>query len=84
VGVKGKQTNYCKVSLAEGKCATVRCDLGFDWALLENIPPRYISNQLDVTFSKLFQLFLQLYLFRAFLALLQDLVFCIGSCWLDK
>jgi hypothetical protein len=31
-----------------------------------------------------FTLFLQLYMFRAFLAHLQELVCCIGSCWLDK
>jgi hypothetical protein len=29
-------------------------------------------------------LFLQLYMFRVFLAHLQDLVCYIGSCWLDK
>jgi hypothetical protein len=44
-----------------------------------------ISNQLDVTFIKFFRtLFLQLYMFRAFLVHLQELVCCIGSCWLDK
>jgi hypothetical protein len=43
----------------------------------------YISNQLDVTFS-FFTLFLQLYMFRAFLAHIQELICCIGSYWLDK
>jgi hypothetical protein len=32
----------------------------------------YICNQLDVTFSKFFTLFLQLYMFRVFLAHLQE------------
>jgi hypothetical protein len=44
----------------------------------------YISNQLYVTFSKFFTSFLQLYMFRTFLAHLLELVCCIGCRWLDK
>jgi hypothetical protein len=47
-------------------------------------PAIHISNHLDVTFSIISTLFLQLYTFRAFLAHLQELICCTGSCWLDK
>jgi hypothetical protein len=39
-----------------------------------------ISNQLDVTLLSF--LFWQLYMFRAFFAHLQELIYCMGSRWL--
>jgi hypothetical protein len=51
------------------------------------IPPESYTvyiYYIDVTFSKFFTSFLQLYMFRAFLAHLQELFCCAGSCRFDE